>query len=199
MKRPYVITLSIVSIIVLALLIFFLLPKGEPETIEVEVEETEPECRLIYGLPADSFVVVAGKVSPNTYLSQIFTEIGASRELIAQLNTLGRDCFDVRSIRAGCSYSTLYSHRDTTTPLYWVYEKSLTDYVVFDFRDSLRIYTGSKPTRIETETVHAEISSSLWNATIDNGLPPGFAVKLSDIYSWTIDFFGLQKGDYFSA
>lgn len=201
MKRPYIITLIVVVIIALAVLIYFLFPKGESQSVEeIDLEETAVECRLIYGLPADSFLVVQDKVKPNTYLSQIFNEIGVPREMIAQLNDLDRTLFDVRSIRAGHTYSTLYPHGDTTCPpAYWVYEKSLTDYVVFSFRDSLSVYAGNKPTRIETETVHAEISSSLWNATVDNGLPPSFAVRLSDIYSWTVDFFGLQKGDYFSA
>ena len=31
------------------------------------------------------------------------------------------------------------------------------------------------------------------------GLHPSLAVKLSEIYAWTVDFFGLQKGDSFKV
>jgi murein DD-endopeptidase MepM/ murein hydrolase activator NlpD len=55
--------------------------------------------------------------------------------------------------------------------------------------------------RFEKEITHrlrsAEvvIESSLWNAMVKNDLPAELALELSDIYAWTIDFFGLQKGD----
>jgi murein DD-endopeptidase MepM/ murein hydrolase activator NlpD len=42
------------------------------------------------------------------------------------------------------------------------------------------------------------IESSLWNSMLDNDLDPMLAFELSEIYAWTIDFFGLQPGDRFS-
>lgn len=202
MKRSYIIILTVAALVVFAVLAFVFYPSSNLEhTDNIIYEEEAEECRLVYGLPIDSFRIVAEKIKPNTYLSQLFSEIGVSREFIAQLNTLDRSAFDVRSIRTGQPHKALYHKQDTTVscPAYWVYEKSLTEYVVFCFGDSMRIYSGTKPTQIETRTVHAEITSSLWNATVDNGLPPSFAIELSDIYSWTIDFFGLQRGDHFSA
>jgi murein DD-endopeptidase MepM/ murein hydrolase activator NlpD len=43
------------------------------------------------------------------------------------------------------------------------------------------------------------IASSLWNTMLDNNLDPMLAFELSEIYAWTIDFFGLQAGDRFSV
>ncbi len=43
------------------------------------------------------------------------------------------------------------------------------------------------------------IDTSLWEATIENGLHPNLAAELSEIYAWTVDFFGLQKGDRFKV
>lgn len=34
---------------------------------------------------------------------------------------------------------------------------------------------------------------------MDGGLHPSLAIKLSDIFAWTVDFFGLQKGDNFKV
>jgi len=39
----------------------------------------------------------------------------------------------------------------------------------------------------------------LWNATAEQGLNPSIALDLSDIYAWTIDFFGIEKGDKFKV
>ena len=44
-------------------------------------------------------------------------------------------------------------------------------------------------------SAQAVIESSLWNAMVGNNLPIELALELSEIYAWTIDFFGLQKGD----
>lgn len=43
------------------------------------------------------------------------------------------------------------------------------------------------------------IRSSLWNSIIENGEDPMMALKLSDIYAWQIDFFGIQPGDAFKV
>jgi len=40
---------------------------------------------------------------------------------------------------------------------------------------------------------------SLWEAMIADSLNPMLAVKLSEIYAWSVDFFGLQKGDSFKV
>ena len=40
---------------------------------------------------------------------------------------------------------------------------------------------------------------SLWSDLVEKGAPGLLAIKLSDIYAWSIDFFGLQKGDSFKA
>jgi murein DD-endopeptidase MepM/ murein hydrolase activator NlpD len=43
------------------------------------------------------------------------------------------------------------------------------------------------------------INSSLWNDVVRAGYNPLLALRLSDIYAWSIDFFGLRKGDSFMA
>ena len=43
----------------------------------------------------------------------------------------------------------------------------------------------------------AVIKSSLWNAMVEADMSPALAMELSEVYAWTIDFFGLQKQDEF--
>lgn len=203
MKRRHIflgITLLALILFSAFSIFFFSSKKTQPQATDLsETEVSAAVCRMEYGLPIDSFVIEEDVITPNTYLSQVFSEINVPKHLIAQLNTLDRETFDVRSIRAGKAYKTLYVSDSIDCPAYWVYEKSPLEYVVFGFGDTLSVYSGTKPTRIETEIASGTIESSLWNAVVDNGLPPLFAVRLSDIYAWTIDFFGLQKGDSFTA
>ena len=59
------------------------------------------------------------------------------------------------------------------------------------------VYKGEKEVEKRLQTTHGEIESSLWNAIAGNGLNPMLALRLNDIFQWTIDFFAIQKGDRF--
>ncbi len=78
-----------------------------------------------------------------------------------------------------------------------MYENSATEYFVYELFDSLRVYRGEKEIEVKRRTAQGKIKSSLWNTMTDNQLDPMLALELSDIYAWTIDFFGIQKGDRF--
>lgn len=89
--------------------------------------------------------------------------------------------------------------RDSTLQ-YFIYEYSDENYLVYDLTDSLpRAYKGQKVVSYQERKAKGTIETSLWNAMVDNGLSPNLAMTLSDVYAWSIDFFGLQKGDYFKV
>ena len=50
---------------------------------------------------------------------------------------------------------------------------------------------------MERRYADVTISNSLWVDMVDAGVSPNLILSLSDIYAWTVDFFGLQKGDRF--
>jgi len=49
------------------------------------------------------------------------------------------------------------------------------------------------------KTASGAIKTSLWNTfrRVKRSLELILALHLADVYSWTIDFYGLQKGDNF--
>lgn len=67
--------------------------------------------------------------------------------------------------------------------------------VVLHVTDSIHVEHHEKPTIHTPRTAEVVIESNLWNAMVVNKLPVELALELSEIYAWTIDFFGLQKGD----
>ena len=81
--------------------------------------------------------------------------------------------------------------------MYFIYEINDVDHVIYDFRDSLRVYPDKKKVDVITKTAEGSITTSLWNAFVNNNLDINLAIKLSDVYAWTVDFYGLQKGDHF--
>jgi len=54
-----------------------------------------------------------------------------------------------------------------------------------------------KPVTTERRYADVTINTSLWVDMREEGVSPELILSLSDIYAWTVDFFGLQKGDRF--
>ena len=73
------------------------------------------------------------------------------------------------------------------------------DYVVFDIRDTIDVFLGQKEVEVKTREASGQIESSLWNSLVENKMSPALVMELSSIYAWTIDFFRIQKGDYFKV
>lgn len=147
------------------------------------------------GFCTDSFSVVSGTVQSGDSFSAWVTRLGLSREQAYGLTMACDTVFDVRKFRAGNSWRAYYS--DSTTLRYIVYDNSKVLQTVFQCADSLAVWKYHKKVDTFERTADVTIQSSLWNDMLDAGAPAQLIVDLSDIYAWTVDFFGLQKGDRF--
>lgn len=165
-------------------------------------EKTEPFVLLEepvkkYGFPVDSFFIVNEKVGSGEYLSTILSRFGIGLGTIDTIARNSKPVFDVRKIREGNNYSIFQSRDSLKTAVYFVYENSPIHYTVFELFDTLRVYAGQKDVKYVVKSAQGVIESSLWNTMKANNIDPQLALNLSDVYAWTIDFFGLQKGDRF--
>lgn len=169
--------------------------KNEEQPIH-EIVEKEPP-KLAYNLiPIDSFEIKTNKIKKNENLSHILINQGISSEQIYQITEF-KDTFDVRKIRKGHFYKMFFTKDSTPKLAYFVYEHTLTEYVLIKFNENLEVLIGEKPTEIIKKTASGTIRSNLWDAMKENNINPLIANELSEIYAWNIDFFGLQKGDEF--
>ncbi len=159
------------------------------------VIQTGPDLK--YGLPADSFDVTEGIVKRNQHLSSILSEFGVDMGTIDRIARGSKPVFDVRKIRYGRPYYVFRTPDSLAEARYFVYENSDTVYYLFELFDSLRVTKREKPIEYRLQQARGVIESSLWNAMKDNGLDPMLAIRLSRIFAWTIDFFGIQEGDRF--
>jgi len=160
--------------------------------------EKKPQI-LTFGIPSDSFSLISGHIKPNGFLSQILVQHGISMQEIDQLVKNSSSVFDVRTIKSGNKY-TLFCDTDSLARVrYLVYEHDPTTCYIFSFNDSLNITPFKKEIRKEIKYSSGIIETSLWESMIDRGLHPMLASELSDIFAWTVDFFGLQKGDSYKV
>ncbi|MGE0088419.1 MAG: M23 family metallopeptidase [Bacteroidales bacterium] len=152
-----------------------------------------------FDITIDSFYVVAAKVKRNQNLALILNETGLDRE-IANLATYNSSkVFDIRNIRLGNKYKLYFSKDNDSLLKYFVYEHSSTEYLKIDLNNDPVAIRGEKPIQNIRKISSGEVTTSLWNTMIDNNINPLMAIRLSEIYAWTVDFFGLDKGDKFNV
>jgi murein DD-endopeptidase MepM/ murein hydrolase activator NlpD len=162
-------------------------------------KESIPKPVLLYGIPSDSFDLVSGHIKPNGFLSEILIKHGIDLQEIDQAVKNSRTVFDVRNIRSGNNYILFCDKDSNARARYLVYEHDPSTCYVFSFNDSLNITPFRKEIKSEIKYASGTIETSLWDAMINGGLHPSLANELSVIFSWTVDFFGLQKGDNFKV
>jgi murein DD-endopeptidase MepM/ murein hydrolase activator NlpD len=155
-----------------------------------------PTPPVAYGIRLDSMSITYSTVTNNQNLSALLSADlpGGMIERIAKET---KDIFDVRKIKAGNRVARVHSKDTSKRMLYFVYEINAIDFVVYDFSDSLMVYKGKKKVTRLVRTAEGTITSSLWNCFVENKLDVNLSLALSDVYAWTVDFYGLQKGDNF--
>lgn len=167
------------------------------------VTESRPEALIEAGMgfSPDSLRAVDGKVKSGQFFSNLLVGLGMSQQEAYNLTMACDSVFDVRTLRVGNSYHAYYSDADSLSYdgklLYLVYERDRASSVVFSCQPPYGAWVYEKPVIVESRYADVTINSSLWNDMRDAGVSPLLIISLSDIYAWTIDFFGLQKGDRF--
>ena len=170
---------------------------GDTATDSVVVVE---DLRIIeYGVDVTDLNEVQGKVANGQIITSLLRNLGANQKTITQAAFIPDSVFDVRRMKAGNKYSAYYTQDSVPQLVYLVYQHSVTDFIVFHFEDSLHVEQFIKPTSIKTRTGEFVVETSLWNAIVDADMNMELALQLSDVYAWTVDFFGLQKGDGFKV
>lgn len=148
------------------------------------------------GFCTDSFAVVQTEVRNGETFTGLFGRLGLSQGEAYSLATACDSVFDVRKMRAG---GRIDAYSDTARLRYAVYQNSKSELTVFRCSDSLAVWKVLKPVAHVLKAADVTIETSLWNDMLAAGASPLLIVELADIYAWTVDFFGLQKGDRFKV
>lgn len=176
------------------LLILLAVSCGPRKTTKADVA---PQKDTVYplGFCTDSFRVVSGEIKPGDNFIAWVTGLGMPTDRAHALLSACDTVFDVRKLRAGNTWKAYY--RDSTALNYIVYDNSRTLRTVFSCADSTAAWKYQKEVISVEKKADVTITSSLWNDMTAAGESPALISELADIYAWTVDFFGLRKGDRF--
>ena len=186
-----------------AVFVFMAVSCGGGKDVESVVEDVHVEDTLdtTLGFWPDSLRMTEGKVKSGQFFSNLLGGLGMSQQEAYNLTIACDSVFDVKTLRVGNSYRAYYDDADTLSDggrlRYLVYERDRSSSIVFSCEPPYEAWVYEKPITIERRYADVTINSSLWNDMRDAGVSPLLILSLSDIYAWTIDFFGLQKGDRF--
>ena len=196
-KRQKVV-LSVIAVLAIGLLVALLCTRDRgaaPENVAEEPVVVDTVYK--YGLPIEYFTVRHDTVAPRQTLAELLMGYGLTAAKVYALTAHCPDSvFDVRKVRAGQPCALLSDMDSVATPRYFVYEMSAKEYAVFDLTTD-KVTRGELPSEWRERACGDVVESSLWNAMVANDASPQLAVLLSHIFGWTIDFFGIQKGDEF--
>ena len=186
MRRLY-----ILSVLMVALVACNANVSDNQEVVEVVQKEIGP-----YGFCPDSLRCVEGKVRNGQFFSTLMMDLGMGAQAAYDLTQACGKTFDVKSLRVGNAYKAYYDGSPGTLQ-YVIYDRDRTSQVVFSCQPPYEVSVHEKPVTTEQRYADVTINTSLWVDMREAGVSPELIVSLSDIYAWTVDFFGLQKGDRF--
>ncbi|MDX9781978.1 MAG: peptidoglycan DD-metalloendopeptidase family protein [Bacteroidales bacterium] len=150
-----------------------------------------------FGIPVNEFEVKEGTIRRGQFFTNLMTDLGADNADVYSLTQASRSVFDLKRMKIGNLYKAYYTLDENPKLAYLVYQDTKTSFVTFGVHDSIFVKVHELDVTVRTRVGEATINSSLWNDCVNSGMSPLIANRLSDIYAWTIDFFGLQKGDHF--
>lgn len=193
--------LSLVAVIVTGFVMAALLSQG----VVSRADEMMPAADMSavdsvsreYGIVTDGYDIVRGTVEPGQNLSSLLQGCGLSAADVHVIGLKAEGTFDARRIRSGQGYAVFYTRDSVPAARYFVYEETPRTYVVFDLGGGFGVSRGTNPVEWRQMSARCRVESSLWVAMDEAGASPLLAVTLSHIFGWSVDFFGLQRGDEF--
>ncbi len=190
--------------ITLALLLVLIITSSckkdpEPEKIIETVSVVEPEEIYEFGFNLNEFIVKRDTIKSGDSFGAILERNQIDYSQIYKIAERTKDSFDIRRLQVGKPYTLLCSTDSLQRPKCFIYQPNKEDYVVINFQDSIHAYTSSKPIKYVEKEVSGIIRTSISEALDEQGRSFNIALKMSDIYAWTIDFTRLQKNDKFKV
>lgn len=201
MRKGGVIAILVIVVATIFIVVSFLNPNtSNKKNIEPHLKkDTIVAPTIKYGINVDSFDVYKNTIKPNEFLANILLKHNIPYPKIDELVKASDSIFDVRKIAVKHNYTILSKKDSSKKVAYFIYEITNIKYVVYDLRDSIRATLGEKEVITKVNSASGVINSSLYQTLDDADVSPMLALKMADVYAWTIDFYRIQKGDWFKV
>ena len=178
-----------------------------PPTINEIIEDGIPQDSIEFSdgisYETDEYSVIVDVIKPGQAISHILGKYNINNTDIYKLEQAAKDIFDLRNIQSGKGYTVICSKDSNSIAKCFVYQKSKTEYIVFDFRDTISVYKGEKEVTTKKNIISGTIKpgGGLWYSLAkqlgEEKAPPLVDKLANSIYGWSIDFWQIQPEDSF--
>ncbi len=152
-----------------------------------------------FAMPVDSFDVETMTIRPNQLPSEMLLDRGINLSTIDRLAKEFITVFDLRKLKADNRIHFYYTPDSVHQLQYMIYEKNAAEYVVYNFKDSLQVSLKKKEIITQVSYLEGTVSSSIWNALKDKGVPNEMVAEIATVFQWMINVTALDKGDRFEV
>ena len=177
------------KLVLITLIMVFFACNNNQQLVE-ETVVTEKDTVFQYGIPVGDYEISISDIGNGDLFGTLLNDAGVDQQTIQKLISIAGDKFDVKKIKVGNEYEFFYRRTGDSLEL---------SHVVMGLKDSLFVSVVEKDIVTNKRVAKIDIQSSLWLDMKRAGVPAILAIKLEDIFAWTIDFSGLQKGDSFEV
>ena len=184
------------KIYIIILLIFSLFSCNKSEKKKAVLKEP---VVVAFGFKLNNFDVVHDTIHDGDTFGSILEKQNLGNLKVHEIVEKVKDTFDVRLMRIDKPYTLLRSKDKSKKILAFIYQPDRLSYYVIDFKDSIKVYKHIEPVTYRRRTIAGKLDGSLSESLVKKGVDGSFAVSISKVYAWSIDFFKLQKGDKFAV
>lgn len=181
-------------VIIIVLLSIFSCNKTDEK---VETKITKPKTKKVeFGFNYADFNVVNDTISKGDSFGSIIQSQNIGDKQVYNIVEQVKDSFNVRTIRYNKPYTLLRSKNKTNKLQVFIYQPDALTYYVVDFRDSIaKAYKKIKPVTFKRKIIGGVLKSSLSETLGNASVETALASRITKVFSWSIDFFKLKKGD----
>lgn len=151
-----------------------------------------------YGFRQKGEIITENRVRRNESLYIILRSLDVSPQTIYEIEKESKGKFQSNRIRPGQRYLT-YQDSETNAVSRLILHNDLLNYVVFDIEDQVKVERGRKDITTKITETSGVITSSLYEALLENNVDPLLGNKLSEIFGWQIDFFRIYENDSYKV
>ena len=169
--------------------------ESEPLSIENLNEIPPAPSSDRYGIQIADHQIIESTIKRNESLYIILSRHGVSPDTIHQIQLAARDKVNLTRMVPGQSYNIYKNADDTVSSFVW--RNAPTEYTAIHLGDEIQIEQNTIPVETRMSAVSGSINSSLAASIMEQGVSQRLVVELANIYAWTIDFYGLRKGDQY--
>ena len=183
------------AIVILIILFSIFSCKKTEEKVETKI--VKPKTKKIeFGFNYADFNILQDTVKKGDSFGSIIQGQNIGNKQVYDIVNQVKDSFNVKAIRYNKPYTILRSKNKTNKLQVFIYQPDPLTYYVVDFRDSVATaYKKVKPVTLKRKIIGGVLKSSLSETLGNNSVEAALANRITKVFSWSIDFFKLKKGD----